>query len=434
VYAGYIRVSRVKGREGESFISPDVQRSKIEAFAQARGLAVELAGPELDVTVSKLARPILDGIMERIRTGTCEGIIVAEPDGLSRARLGDVIKTVEEIRDAGGRLGFVNLDVDPSTKEGEFMLNTWLGMAHMQWRDYAEKWEVAKERAVARGAHVGPTPLGFDRVDGRLVPNADAPLVEKAFEISAGEGLDAALAFCRTTWPGRKWSATSARKLLANEVYKGDLRLGDSVARGVVAPVVDELTWDFAQHKAVRVPRASDEPFPLSGIARCAACGGPLVGGAGGRPGKRRRGYRCHNKDCTGRPYVYADLLEGLVLDAVRGSGAAKRRKSDVTRILRETAPIIKAREAVERWMANVDVEAEKPDEWRQELDRRSAVHAEAVATADASREAARPLPDLTEPTPAEQRQIFEQTIKTLTVTRGRAPLSERVAVVTSAA
>ena len=32
----YVRVSRVGGREGESFIAPDVQRKKIEAFARSR--------------------------------------------------------------------------------------------------------------------------------------------------------------------------------------------------------------------------------------------------------------------------------------------------------------------------------------------------------------------------------------------------------------
>jgi hypothetical protein len=122
------------------------------------------------------------------------------------------------------------------------------------------------------------------------------------------------------------------------------------------------------------------------------------------------------------------------VLDSVRRSGAAKQRKSDVTRILRETAAIIKAREAVERWMANVDVEASDPTGWRSELARRQAVHAEAVAAADASREAARPLPDLADPTPSEQRQIFEQTVRMLTVRRGREPLADRLAVVTSAA
>jgi hypothetical protein len=34
---GYVRVSRVAGREGDSFISPAVQRERIEAQAVARG-------------------------------------------------------------------------------------------------------------------------------------------------------------------------------------------------------------------------------------------------------------------------------------------------------------------------------------------------------------------------------------------------------------
>jgi hypothetical protein len=40
-YAGYIRISDVAGRNGDSFISPAVQRETIEGLAQARG--VELA-------------------------------------------------------------------------------------------------------------------------------------------------------------------------------------------------------------------------------------------------------------------------------------------------------------------------------------------------------------------------------------------------------
>jgi hypothetical protein len=33
----FVRVSRVGGRGGDSFISPDVPREKIEAYAKARG-------------------------------------------------------------------------------------------------------------------------------------------------------------------------------------------------------------------------------------------------------------------------------------------------------------------------------------------------------------------------------------------------------------
>ncbi len=37
---GYVRVSRRAGREGESFISPEVQRKKIAAWAEMNGVEI----------------------------------------------------------------------------------------------------------------------------------------------------------------------------------------------------------------------------------------------------------------------------------------------------------------------------------------------------------------------------------------------------------
>src|SRR5580765_6916877 len=38
---GYVRVSRTGGREGESFISPKLQREGVEAYAKARGWRID---------------------------------------------------------------------------------------------------------------------------------------------------------------------------------------------------------------------------------------------------------------------------------------------------------------------------------------------------------------------------------------------------------
>jgi site-specific DNA recombinase len=45
---GYIRVSRVAGREGESFISPEVQRAKIAGWAELQGVVIVRWWEELD--------------------------------------------------------------------------------------------------------------------------------------------------------------------------------------------------------------------------------------------------------------------------------------------------------------------------------------------------------------------------------------------------
>jgi hypothetical protein len=47
---GIIRVSRVKGREGENFRSPEEQRERIEAECKANGLRLLATTNEMDVS------------------------------------------------------------------------------------------------------------------------------------------------------------------------------------------------------------------------------------------------------------------------------------------------------------------------------------------------------------------------------------------------
>lgn len=66
---GYIRVSRVGDRAGESSISPEIQRRAIEAWATERGLEVAIQEPEENVSGGTMDRPVFSGIMDRIRAG-----------------------------------------------------------------------------------------------------------------------------------------------------------------------------------------------------------------------------------------------------------------------------------------------------------------------------------------------------------------------------
>jgi hypothetical protein len=54
---GYVRVSRVGGRSGESLISPDEQRRAIEAYAAANSLTVAEWFTDVDQSGGTLERP-----------------------------------------------------------------------------------------------------------------------------------------------------------------------------------------------------------------------------------------------------------------------------------------------------------------------------------------------------------------------------------------
>jgi DNA invertase Pin-like site-specific DNA recombinase len=430
----------VAGREGESFQSPDVQREAIEGFAQAKGLDVRMSEPELDVTGSKLKRPILDGILARIKAGKSDGIMVATVDRLSRAGLGDAIKLVEGIIHAGGKVSFVELDIDPSTKEGEFMLNTWLGMAHMLWRGYQEKWETSRTNAVRRGVFVGPTPIGYVKSGkgAKLEVGQDTAEVREFFDISGSGGLEAALAFARGTWPTRvntkgevverHWSATVVRRMLANRIYLGEVRSGDIVEHFEHLAIVTQIAFDFAQHPERH--RAVNGDYPLSGIARCGACGGPLVGHLAGREGSRRRSYRCAAKGCTERPHIFAHKLEPFALEAAR---KVPHRAMTGDEVFQFGKAIMLASAEVDAWVKEVSIADIGAAMWKEGLEARQVALAARQAEFDAARETRGSLPDLEDPTPEDMRQAFKLVFKSLTVRRGRDPLPERVSLVLAA-
>ena len=149
-YQGYIRVSRVGGREGESFQSPTEQRKQIEGWAKLR--SVEIDGWEediVDVSGGTLSRPGLDAILARIDAGEAEGVAVAKLDRLSRLGVADALKLVERITAAGGSIAAIDLGIDPATDFGEFGMTIMLALAHMERRRLKASWENARTNAVA---------------------------------------------------------------------------------------------------------------------------------------------------------------------------------------------------------------------------------------------------------------------------------------------
>jgi site-specific DNA recombinase len=342
----YVRVSRIGGREGESFISSDVQREQGEAWARLRGVEVPMVHEDLDQSGGKLDRPGLKAILARIRAGETDGVIVSKLDRLSRLGVADALRLVEEITDAGGSIAAVDLGIDPTTPFGEFGMTIMLALARMERRRMSEAWEEAKTRALDRGARMGPTPFGYQRdADGRLRPHPRwARVVKQAFKLAARDGVDAALNYLRKLAPAdpspakpgvhrkrtsdhRTWNAFTVRRLLRNRTYLGETRYGDRLVRDSHPALVDRATFERAHPGEETRKRQTAAVFPLSGFAICAGCGETLVGGRGGinKDGSGKRVYRCraslkswNGERCPAPTNVLADLLEGYLVERIK--------------------------------------------------------------------------------------------------------------------
>jgi hypothetical protein len=73
--AGYIRVSRIGGRKGEGYISPDEQKGAIESYAGELGLRVapDAWVDDHDRSGGNFDRPGWERIVKRIESGELAG-------------------------------------------------------------------------------------------------------------------------------------------------------------------------------------------------------------------------------------------------------------------------------------------------------------------------------------------------------------------------
>jgi DNA invertase Pin-like site-specific DNA recombinase len=427
LYDGYIRVSRVGEREGDSFQSPGEQRQKIEQWAAMRGVEIAAWHEDLDESGGRVERPGLEALLARIESKATGGVAVARLDRLSRLGVADALKLVERIRAEGGQLAAIDLGLDPAADSpmADFGMTIMLALAAMERERMKAGWDSARANAVARGVFVGPTPLGYEKgPESKLVPGPDAADVRQLFAVAGEYGLEMAREYARSVWPKRYWTTSAVRRLLAYRVYRGDIVSGDYVAREICEPLVDENTWYLAQHEAH--PHTKAEEYPLSGIARCAACGGSMVGHKAGSPGRKQRGYRCNGKDCTERVHVYAAPVEEIVNARLTASAWKFLGDIDPAELAKLEGAQAAAQAELERFVKDTAAHELVGDElWRAGLTARQEAFAAAQSALVDARERSRNSPDFNYLGADDYRRM----IASLTVARGwpKVPLEDRV-------
>jgi DNA invertase Pin-like site-specific DNA recombinase len=308
---GYIRISRVGGRLGESYISPTVQREKIVGWAELHEVTLGQVVVEEDVSG---ARPVeeraLGTLLARVESGESAGIVAFKLSRFGRGAL-ETLQAVDRIRGAGGRLVTVEDGVDSAKPGGRLLLTVLAGLAEEELEQRRSGWATARRRALERGAHVGPTPIGYRRRgDGRLEEDPlAAPFVAGAFR-RRGEGASwGAIAHYladNNVLPlerkGRKslaWSRTGVMLMIRNRVYRGELWDQDElVCTDAHEAIVSEDWWKLAQLGGIGPLHAKDGSIAAQGlltsIVYCAACGHRLsLTGSTAKSGERVASYFC---------------------------------------------------------------------------------------------------------------------------------------------
>lgn len=457
----YVRVSRVGGRDGDSFISPELQEERCRALAAARGLEVGLVLTDLDVSGGKMARPELDRALNRIREGVSAGIIVARLDRFARTLVGG-LSTIEEIQEAGGVMLTAEGDFDTSTAQGELVLNLMLSLAAFELRRLKEGWSASRSKMVARGVHGGSVaPIGYrivldergKRVGLEVEPET-APIIREAFAMRVrGESWKAIYRYMSGAGVTTHYSLSAIPRIIANRAYVGEARSGEYVLEGAHEAIVSEGVWQAANRSKsdrLRVP-GNGEGALLSSLLRCAGCGGRLTATYTMHGDKRHSFYACKNKlDCKAKATISASLVEPFVEDAVL---ALMRERATVSgrelpNVKGLQAELIEATRQLNAWDDSFDADSDPEAFKRGRAKRKARVEEAAARLADARIEEAGTESSLrtltlwaqapegaeayyrSRPVSERRTMLAAMLASPATVSKGRGPVEERVSLV----
>jgi site-specific DNA recombinase len=349
---GIVRVSRVGGRDGETFVSPGEQKRRIEDACSRDHLKLVDVLEELDVSggAPLASRPGLRRAVEMVEAEEADVIVAAYFDRLVRS-LNVQAEVVSRVEGAGGAILAVDIGHVSHGSSAQWLSGTMLGaVSEYHRRVTAERTQDAKRRAIARGVPTfAKIPPGLVRVgDGSLELNPkQARVVREAFKLRAkGATVMEVRDYLRHRGIERSFHGTTS--MLANRMYLGELRFGDLVNPDSHAAIVDSAT--FAAVQKMRSPRGrrakSERLLARLGVLRCGTCGARMVVGTANHGNYNL--YRCPPiGDCPQRVTIGAEIAEDVIVAAVK-----KRLKG-----VRGTATLDKAADTAARELETAENE-----------------------------------------------------------------------------
>jgi site-specific DNA recombinase len=288
--AVYTRKSSEEGLE-QDFNSLHAQREASEAFIKSQQgegwRLVKTAYDDGGLSGGNMERPALQRLLEDIRHGLIDVVVVYKVDRLTRS-LADFAKMVEVFDAQSVSFVAVTQQFNTTTSMGRLTLNVLLSFAQFEREVTGErirdKIAASKRKGIWMG---GCPPIGYDVCDRRLVINqADAETVRQIYQRYLKTGSvpklkkaldrDGVVSKIRVSRKGNRaggqsFSRGALYELLSNPIYIGEIRHKQERHPGQHDAILDRNLWEKVQ-KRLRdrtdrptEPRTKVSPSPLAG-------------------------------------------------------------------------------------------------------------------------------------------------------------------------
>jgi site-specific DNA recombinase len=383
--AVYTRKSSEEGLE-QDFNSLHAQREASEAFIKSQQgegwRLVKTAYDDGGLSGGNMERPALQRLLEDIRHGLIDVVVVYKVDRLTRS-LADFAKMVEVFDAQGVSFVAVTQQFNTTTSMGRLTLNVLLSFAQFEREVTGERIRDKIAASKRKGIWMGGCPsMGYDVCDRRLVVNqAEAATVRQIYlrylktgsvpKLKKALDRDGVVSKIRLSRKGNRsggqsFSRGALYELLSNPIYIGEIRHKLERHPGQHEAILERTLWEKVQ-KRLRdrtdrptEPRSKVSPSPLAGKV-FDETGEPLYVQAAV---KDRRRYRY---------YVSKALVRGSQVEGQRGwrvPGPELERAVAIAArsVLDDKAAILEALQVAEIGNADLNPVFTTMAEWRERL------------------------------------------------------------------
>lgn len=350
VCAIYTRKSTAEKAEKE-FTSLDAQREAAENYIRSQQHEGWTALPDRyddgGFTGANTERPALQSLLNDIKAGKINCVIVYKVDRLSRSLL-DFSQLLEFFEEHGVTFVSVTQQFNTNTSMGRLTLNILLSFAQFEREIISERTKDKMGAARRRGQWLGgKPPFGYGKENKKLIiAPVEADIVRRIYklyietrstlrvvQILNDEGLRTRQ-WTRESgaiFGGKKYGVSQVQNLLNNVLYIGKVKFDGQIYDGQQPAIIDEETYKEAQN-IIAANRVERRPFKnmecfglLSQLLKCKHCGATLFHtySSKGAGAKKYRYYVCSSaqkrsySSCPNRS-IPAHIIEEAVVEKLR--------------------------------------------------------------------------------------------------------------------
>ena len=300
----YVRVStEEQSREGFSLKE---QEERLKEFCNFKRYEIYKIYKDAGISAKNDKRPAYQEMMSDVKSKNINVIVAFKLDRLTRS-VYDIEKLMKTVNDYECDIDCMADESNTTTSNGRMVMRIMTSVFQNEIEKCSERTKFGMVGAIKSGHIPNRTPLGFKRIDKKLVPDPlTKDVIVRVFDLYLEGKSHQTIAniYNKEKVLGKtNWYDSTIQKILSNELYKGDFVNGKRTKHptyyeNVVDPIVSKEKWESCQYQKQRNARHYERTatYLFTNKLKCSKCGCFLGGSATTKPnGKKYYYYKCEH-------------------------------------------------------------------------------------------------------------------------------------------